>query len=161
MEKERLDDKLILCEREEATLLFRTFNYENAWELGNILIATAKERNAKVALNIIINGYEVFRYCFEGTGPYNSLWLERKNRMVHLKKISTLRAGYQLEWNHLDLENDWLLNPIEYSIKGGGFPILIEGIGCIGSVSCSGLPHEQDHKLVVDSIEKYLKIYHK
>lgn len=38
----------------------------------------------------------------------------------------------------------------DFAVAGGGFPILVEGVGCVGAVIVSGLPQRDDHALVVE-----------
>ncbi|MHB8128411.1 MAG: heme-degrading domain-containing protein [Mobilitalea sp.] len=156
MDRNELKEHLHQCEKEEQLLFFSTFTNSNALELGLRLVENAQQRKAAVALDITINGTQVFHYCFTGATEYNNLWIERKKKMVQIKHISTLHAGYLLEYNNLDLEKDWLLSPKDFAVKGGGFPIFINGTGCIGSITCSGLPHEQDHQLIIDTLKQYL-----
>lgn len=77
--------------------------------------------------------------------------------MVYTKQISSLHAGYLLAESSQDLETDWLLGSKDYAVKGGGFPIFLQNGCCIGCISCSGLPHEQDHKLITEGIQRFLK----
>ena len=44
----------------------------------------------------------------------------------------------------------------EYACCGGGFPLTVKTIGVIGTICVSGLPHMEDHKLIVDALEEYL-----
>jgi len=44
----------------------------------------------------------------------------------------------------------------QYAAHGGAFPILVRGIGCIGTVAVSGLPQLEDHRLVVETLEAFL-----
>ena len=39
---------------------------------------------------------------------------------------------------------------------GGGFPLTVKNAGVIGTICVSGLPHLEDHKLIVDALEQYL-----
>ena len=51
-----------------------------------------------------------------------------------------------------------LFHVIIYAAIGGGFPIALKGTGVIGAVACSGLPHEQDHQLLVDALCAVLNV---
>lgn len=157
MEKETLKKRLDACILEENELRFHRFGIPEALELGNILYKNAAEKSLPVALDVEVNDFQIFHICLKGAAPYNNLWIQRKLNMVRLKHISSLHAGYMIEYQGQKLEEDWLLDPKEYAIKGGGFPILLKDGTCIGGVCCSGLPHEEDHKLVVDSIRELLK----
>lgn len=155
MEREKLEQAIKACEAEEKELRFFRFGISDARRLGEILVRVAEEREAPAALDIELWSFQVFHSCMDGAAPYNNLWIERKHRMVRTKQISSLHAGYLLEYQGKDLERDWLLNPKAYAVKGGGFPILLEDGSCIGSAACSGLPHEQDHRLITDGIRRF------
>ncbi len=45
----------------------------------------------------------------------------------------------------------------EYACCGGGFPLNIKKAGVVGTICVSGLPHLEDHQLIVDSLREYLK----
>ena len=38
------------------------------------------------------------------------------------------------------------------------FPIIVKGAGAIGSITVSGLPESEDHRVVVETIADYLKL---
>jgi len=48
------------------------------------------------------------------------------------------------------------LDPDEYAAHGGSFPITVEGVGVVGTVTVSGLPQLQDHRFVVEVLEEFL-----
>ena len=50
------------------------------------------------------------------------------------------------------------LEALLYAAIGGGFPITLAGTGIVGAVACSGLPHPEDHRLLVDCISEMLGI---
>lgn len=39
---------------------------------------------------------------------------------------------------------------------GGSFPVILKGAGVIGAITISGLPPQEDHKLVVEAIRSTL-----
>ena len=78
--------------------------------------------------------------------------------MVQVSQISSLRAGQYLQCEGKDLWKDWRLSDADYAAIGGGFPIALKGTGVIGAVACSGLPHEQDHQLLVDALCAVLNV---
>ena len=44
----------------------------------------------------------------------------------------------------------------DFAAHGGGFPILLEGTGCLGAITVSGLPQREDHALVIGVLQEYL-----
>jgi uncharacterized protein (UPF0303 family) len=54
------------------------------------------------------------------------------------------------------IEQAYLVSESEYAPHGGCFPIILKDTGIIGTVTVSGLPQEEDHKLVVQAIRAYL-----
>jgi len=44
-----------------------------------------------------------------------------------------------------------------YACCGGGFPLTVKNTGVIGTICVSGLPHTQDHQVIVDTLREYLK----
>ena len=153
-----MQEALARRRKEEATLRFTRFSNEDALTLGLTIVKKAKERNAAVAIDIEVNGTQRFHYAMEGSNQRHALWVRRKQNMVNTIQISTLHACQQqiaegkVQWK------DWRLNEAEYGAIGGGFPITLVGTGIIGSVACSGLPHEEDHKLLIDAISEVLGV---
>jgi uncharacterized protein (UPF0303 family) len=144
--------------KQEELLRFEHFSNEDALEIGMLLIEEAKKRNAVIAIDIIINGYKVFRYGFTGTNLHNDMWLRRKMNTVHTVQKSSLHVYTLLQERNQDLQKDWFLDPMEYACMGGGFPIHVKGTGVIGCIGVSGLPHLEDHQLIVDTLCSYLKV---
>ena len=54
------------------------------------------------------------------------------------------------------IEEAYLIPESEYAPHGGCFPVIIKDTGLIGTITVSGLPQEEDHKLVVEAIRDYL-----
>jgi uncharacterized protein (UPF0303 family) len=153
-----LEKKIERYEYEEEQLQFTHFSNEDALTLGLLLIDAAKQRKVNPAFEIKVNGYIVFHYGFPGTNRHNEMWLRRKSNTVNTVHMSSLHVGALLEKSGQSIENDWFLPAMDYAWLGGGFPIILKGTGVIGSVCCSGLPHEKDHQIVVDTISEFLGI---
>ena len=155
---ENLKKAVALREKEEALLCFPKFSNEDALTLGLKIVEIAKSWGVAVALDIEVNGTQLFHYAMPGSNKRHAMWVRRKQNMVQTSQISTLHAGQLLALDGKDQWKDWRLNEADYAILGGGFPITVAGTGIIGAVACSGLPHEQDHKLLVTAISSMLGI---
>ena len=145
----------ILC-RQEEMLRFDSFDNEDAWKLGSLIVEDARKRNLPIAVDIRINGYQVFRYGFQGTNDYNEIWLKRKIRSVTMMHKSTLGIHYMRRTGREDIYENGYLDPAEYAAMGGGFPIYVKGTGVIGVLAVSGLEHHEDHDAAVSGLCKYL-----
>ena len=44
----------------------------------------------------------------------------------------------------------------QYAAHGGAFPVIVRNVGVVGTVTVSGLPQEEDHRLVVDVLREFL-----
>ena len=51
-----------------------------------------------------------------------------------------------------------VLDPKEYAMLGGGFPICVEEVGVVATVAVSGMGQVSDHDVIVKCISKYLHI---
>lgn len=158
MDKEILAQELAKRAKEEELLCFDKFSNEDALALGLKIVEKAKQRNAAVAIDIEVNGVQLFHYNMPGSNKRHAMWIRRKQNMVQVSQCSTLHAMYQLIRDNKDQEKDWRLNNAEYGSIGGGFPITLKGTGIIGAVACSGLAHTDDHQLLVDSIAELLGV---
>jgi uncharacterized protein (UPF0303 family) len=146
-----LIDIISLQERE---LVFESFTNEDALQIGNAIIESIKKRGKSVAVEITVNGWQVFKYAMDGTTPENDRWMKRKRHMLEYMNKSTLLIQKQRESKGRDL-NDIFLDPMEYTVSGGAFPINLRG-RVIGSIIVSGLPDTEDHQTVVDALSQYL-----
>ena len=156
MANSNLKENILRLQNQEKELVFQNFNSEVALELGLILIEVAKKTNYNVAIDITVNDYQLFRYGMEGTNPHNSSWIRRKQNTVKMLHSSSLLAGLLMEQDGHDLKLDRFLDPFEYSNKGGGFPIRINGSAVVGCICVSGAPDTIDHQIVVDSVSQFL-----
>ena len=153
-----IKEKIALRQKEEALLCYPKFNNEDALALGLKIADLAKEWGVAVAIDVEVNGVQLFHYNMPGSHERNCMWIRRKHNTVRTCQISTLHAGQQLEMMGKELWRDWKLEEKDYAVLGGGFPINVAGTGIIGSVACSGLPHEEDHRLLITAISEILGV---
>ncbi|WP_039932698.1 heme-degrading domain-containing protein [Streptomyces viridochromogenes] len=143
-------------EREERRLVFRRFTYDDAWALGSLLVETARQRQAPVAIDIHRAGQQLFHAALPGSTPDNDAWIARKRRVVERYGSASYLVGARFRAKGTTFEESSRLDPDTFAAHGGSFPITVEGAGVIGTVTVSGLPQLQDHRLVVQALEEFL-----
>lgn len=145
-----------LAEQEER-LVFAMFDNDDAWRLGCSLVDMARQRGLPVTVDIRCNGHQLFHAALPGTAPEHDLWIERKVRVVEHLRCSSYLAGRRLAAQGEALDHTHGVDPARYATHGGAFPVRVRGTGVIGAVTVSGLPQADDHRLVVEAIEAYLR----
>ena len=98
-----------------------------------------------------------FYAALPGSSDDNWQWARRKSNVVERWGKASYRALIENKRNRAFTGNDDA-DPAVYALHGGAFPIIIKGTGAIGSITVSGLPESEDHRLVVEAIADYLKI---
>jgi len=141
---------------EEAELQFPGFTEDDAWALGSALVATARSAGAPVAIDVRRNGHQLFHAALAGSSPDNDRWIERKARVVDRFGHSSLYVRLLCERDGTTLEEKFLLDPREFAAHGGAFPLLVRGVGPVGTVVVSGLPQVEDHRMVVAALREHL-----
>ncbi|MFF4898392.1 heme-degrading domain-containing protein [Streptomyces sp. NPDC001068] len=145
-------------EKQERRLVFRQFTYDDAWALGSLLVETARERQAPVAIDIHRGGQQLFHAALPGSTPDNDAWIARKRRVVERYGSASYLVGARFRAKGTTFEESSRLDPDTYAAHGGSFPITVENVGVIGSVTVSGLPQLQDHRMVVEALERFLDL---
>lgn len=151
-----MDDILKQLLQEEQELQFTRFNEEVAWKLGGQLVEMADNRDLPVTIDITRGTHQLFHAALRGTSPDNDEWVKRKVRLVYRFGHSSFYIGQLLKSKGKSIEQSYLVSESEYAPHGGCFPIIIKDTGIVGTVTVSGLPQEEDHKLVVEAIRNYL-----
>ena len=144
-------------EAQERRLVFSRFTHEDAWALGSLLVELARERQAPVAIDIHRAGQQLFHAALPGSTPDNDAWITRKRRVVERYGSASYLVGARFRAKGTTFEDSSRLDPDAYAAHGGSFPITVEGVGVIGSVTVSGLPQLQDHRMVVEALEEFLQ----
>jgi len=141
---------------EEAELQFPAFTEDDAWTFGSAMVATARAAGAPVAIDITRHGHQLFHAALPGSRPDNDRWIERKARVVDRFGHSSLYMRTLCARDGSSLEEKFLLDGREFAAHGGAFPLLIRGVGPVGTVVVSGLPQVQDHRMVVAALREHL-----
>jgi uncharacterized protein (UPF0303 family) len=138
---------------EERELQFDAFDHDTAWALGEALRQVARERDLPVAIDITLGDQQVFHAALAGSSADNDAWIVRKTRVV--RRFG--HSSYYLGQVHGDAFADkFLLDPREFAAHGGCFPIAVRAAGMVGTVTVSGLPQEEDHRLVTEVVRDFL-----
>ena len=142
--------------QEEQELQFTMFNEDVAWKLGSQLVEQARCTSLPVTIDIMRGSHQLFHASLRGTSADNDEWVKRKVRLVYRFGHSSFYIGQLLKSKGRSLEQAYLISESDYAAHGGCFPVLLKDTGMVGTVTVSGLPQEEDHKLVVQAIREYL-----
>lgn len=131
------------------------FDEDDAWRLGGIIAEEARRRGLPVAVDIRKPGQVMFHAVLRGATPDNDEWVRRKSNVAFRFRRSSLWVHVNLAIQKKTIEERYFLDPREFVPSGGSFPISVRGVGMIGAVTVSGLPHEEDHALVVEGLRTF------
>ncbi|TFK55850.1 DUF336-domain-containing protein [Heliocybe sulcata] len=157
---------------QEAASVFPHFTAATAWTLGNIIrtklvsLTASTGRPAVISITLAnANQPLFFTAVGSGTLPDNDFWVSRKRKVVLRWGCSTWQYRHKMIAKNPKGDPEETLKTFfalgesagEYAIHGGGFPVKVKGVeGIVGVIVVSGLTMEQDHQVIVESIEEYL-----
>ena len=147
-----IEDDLALIAKQEQTLRFEHFNEEDAWRLGSWLRQRAVAQSLPLVIDIRRFGQPLFYSALPGSAPDNAEWARRKGNVVARFYRSSYGLGLELQGKNATIESKFGLTLNEYAAHGGAFPLIVKGVGLIGSATVSGLPQRADHELVVEAL---------
>ena len=116
--------------------------------LANRLIESAP---APLAVKIVVGRRTVVEISSAGTAGDNAAFLDRKINTVFNTGHSSLWWFYNLRATGRTLSDVLWADPREV-IDFGGAVGLYAGDALVGAVAVSGLPHDEDHKLIIESM---------
>jgi uncharacterized protein (UPF0303 family) len=149
------DQRLRELLEEEETIQFDSFTNEEALAIGLRLVEVARNEGLAVTVDITRGEQQLFHYALPGTSPDNDAWIRRKNRVVRRFGHSSFYMGTSYRNAGTTIGEKHLLDPRRYAPHGGAFPVVVKGVGVVGTVTASGLPQEEDHKLVVRVLREF------
>jgi len=151
-----MEDILKQLLEQEQELQFANFNEETAWQIGNQMVEQCKQAELPIAIDITMGSRQLFHASLKGASADNDEWVKRKVQLVYRFGHSSFYMGQLLKSKGKSIEQSYLLPEGEYAPHGGCFPVIVRGTGMVGTITVSGLPQEEDHKLVVESIRTFL-----
>lgn len=158
MDRYTLDQLL----KEEIALVLPSFNEDDAIALGQVILDRARRDSLAIALEVHRCGRLIFKAALPGTRPQNDRMLSGKRRIVERWGHSSLYERLRHEVAGSTFEAATGLGLPRFAPLGGGIPIFVAGAipvgGPVGVAVVSGLAHEDDHDLVVESLRSYLAI---
>lgn len=144
---------------QEKRLVFKNFDAETALALGLDIKKRIAAQGKAVSIDIRLWDRQLFGFAMAGTTADNQEWMRRKiNGVKRFQKSSYRmmleRGGEEGIKSHLGIDH------VDYVFAGGSFPLKVEGIGCVGAITVSGLPGRDDHGLLIEALCAALGVEH-
>lgn len=133
----------------------REWNREELIELGEFMVDKGILNKLPLVVAIFFKGQRIFQKGIAGSSAENDIWVQRKLNTVELTGHSSLALREKIDRLKIQ-ESDLGFRTSDLAVCGGGFP-LFNASGLVGVLIVSGLPHLDDHDLIVDSLREYLK----
>ena len=147
-----MSDDLERIGEQQRRLRLSAFDEDTAWRLGSDLRQRALDRGTAVTIEVRLGGETVFLHAMPGTSPANADWARRKRNVVEMLHRPSYAIGIEAERDGRSVLDLMGLPARDVACHGGSFPIVVDGVGCIGAVTVSGLPERVDHELVVEAL---------
>ena len=153
-----VEDDIARVAQQEERLVFQRFDEATAPKLGEDIRKLAEAAGAALVIDIRFWNRPLYYYAMAGTGPDNFDWVRRKSNCV--KRFN--RASYALtlrqKRDNRGFAPDDNVDLAEIAAHGGAFPIRIEGVSVVGTITVSGVPGRLDHGFVVEALCNHLGI---
>ena len=145
-----------LLMKEEHFFTFSELTLEDALEIGEICKSLGDLRKLPIAVEVRLADWIVYHASLPGSTIENQDWLDRKARVVTLKKHSTMFERVLAEEQGIDWHKENNLLDETHAIHGGGLPLITKNEGFVGVLLISGLPQVEDHLLGVEVLTEFL-----
>ncbi|MGB3539735.1 MAG: heme-degrading domain-containing protein [Mesorhizobium sp.] len=151
-------DDIETTKRQEAALVFDSFNEATAFALGSAIRERGLAENMPIIIDIRTFDRPLFYAALPGSNASNPDWARRKINVVRRFLKSTYRMVLEQQRPDRTFKVGEGLDIADYVLAGGGFPIAVKGAGVIGAIAVSGLPEREDHGVVVAALCDHLGI---
>jgi uncharacterized protein (UPF0303 family) len=153
-----ISDDIETVKRQEAALVFDRFDEAIAFALGSAIRERGLAENMPIIVDIRTFDRPLFYAALPGSNASNPDWARRKINVVKRYLKSTYRLVLEQQRPDRTFKVGEGLDPADYVLAGGGFPVTVKGAGVIGVIAVSGLPEREDHGVVVDALCAHLGI---
>ena len=142
---------------QERRLQFDRFDNDDAIALGLALVERGRVDKLAIAIDVTRNRQQIFHAALAGTSADNDEWVRRKTNLVYRTGHCSFYSAIQWKISGLPFERKFeALDIRDYAAHGGCFPVVVKGSGMVGTVTVSGLPQAEDHRIVAETIERFL-----
>ncbi|MEQ1770967.1 MAG: heme-degrading domain-containing protein [Devosia sp.] len=146
------EDDLKRVIEQEAGLVFDRFDEDVAFAIGSYAREAGRRFDKGIVAGVYLWDRTLFYGATAGATEGNRSWVERKTKLVKLVHKSSYRVVLERGDKPRALEPGWGLEPKDYALAGGAFPIVLRGLGIIGTVAVSGLHERDDHEIAPEAI---------
>jgi uncharacterized protein (UPF0303 family) len=142
--------------KQEQALILPGFDEVTAYDVGSALRAAGLARHAPIVIDIRTAARRLYYTALPGASADNEEWARRKANVVLRCQMSSMRMGLILESKKRPQWPDAALDPKDFAVHGGSFPVRVTGVGVIGAIAVSGLTSREDHDMIVAVLAKRL-----
>lgn len=147
-------DEIECVKRQEIELVLPVFDEAVAFAIGTAIRERALAEGLSLVVDLRTFDRQLFFSATPGTSSDNAEWVRRKINSVRRFQRSSYRLV--LERGEEPFPPQSGVDPADYVIAGGGFPIRVPGAGIVGTLTISGLPGRKDHGVAVDALCDHL-----
>ena len=142
--------------QEELLLTLPALDVADALEIGEIAKSFGVMRGLPIAVEVRLGDWIIYHASLPGSTVENQWWIDRKARVVSLKRHSTMYERVSAEERGVDWHKENNLLDETHAIHGGGLPLITKDDGFVGALLISGLPQVEDHLLGVEVLTEFL-----
>lgn len=150
------EDEIKIIAEQESSLAFDGFDEDKAYEIGTYIREAGRGLDKGLVAGVFLWDRTLFWSATPGSTATNWHWATRKVALVKIMFKSSYRIVLERGDKPRLLEPNWGMDPTQYAISGGAFPIRVKSVGIIGAVAVSGLHERDDHEFARSAIARSL-----
>lgn len=138
--------------RQEQDLAFGAFDEAVAFSLGSRVREHALAHRLPIVCDVRTWDRQLFFMAMPGTSADNAEWVRRKINVTRRMLKSSYRVVLEKKFEGDVFPPNRALDPADYALAGGCFPIRVKGAGPIGCITISGVHQRDDHGIGVAAV---------